>query len=126
MSLLHTTASGNAAVNAVVDLVDVGGGTAVISWTTSADAELCTTNLPNPSFGAAGASVAKQAALLGVPLTSSGASAGTVAKAVFKDRAGTEVFRCAVAVSASDINLSGVVMGAGETITISSLTYSVV
>lgn len=124
MALTHSTAAGNALVNTVVDLLDVGTGDPTISWTTSADAELCTTDLDGTA--AFGAASSKSAALAGVPLTSTGATAGTVAKAVFKDRDALEVFRCAVGTSGSDINLSGVVLGAAETITISALTYSVV
>lgn len=123
MALTHSTAAGNTAVNAVVDLLDVGGGAnATIVWATSADSTLATTQLSTVAFGAA---TAKAASLLGVPLTSSGGTAGTVAICIWKDKDGTEVFRGTVATSGGDINLGGVVLGAGETIAVSSCTYNV-
>jgi hypothetical protein len=122
MALLHSDAAGNAAVNAVVDLLDVAAP-GNISWTTSGDAALCETTLANPAFGAA---ATKSATLGGVPLTSTGATAGTVAKAKFRDGNDLLVFTGTVATSGADVNLSGVVLGNGETITISAGTYSVV
>ena len=124
MAVTHSTAAANAGIDTIVDLIDAGSTVTqgTIQWATSGNATLCATDLQDPAFGTA---AAKTATLLGVPLTSSGATAGTVAKAFFQDKDNTEVFRCAVGTSGSDINLSGVVLGTSETITINSLTYSV-
>ena len=124
MSVTHSTAAANAGIDAIVDLIDVGTTVTqgTIQWATSGDATLCATQLQDPAFGTA---AAKSSSLLGVPLTSSAATAGTVAKAFFQDQDNTEVFRCAVATSGGDINLSGVVLGTSETITLNSLTYSI-
>jgi len=124
MSVTHSTAAAVAGINAIVVLIDAGTANTQgsIQWTTSGNSTLCSTDLSTISFATA---TAKSTSLNGVPLTSSAATAGTVAKAYFVDKDRTTVFQCAVGTSGSDINLSGVVLGTSETITLNSLTYSI-
>ena len=120
MSLAHSSAARNAAATAVLNLLDAQttAGKCVIE--TSASAVLATLPLSKPSFGAPSAGVATANAI-----TSGTASAtGTAAKASFQDGNGTEVFNCAVAASGSDINLSSVSINSGDTVSITSLTYT--
>ena len=51
------------------------------------------------------------------------ATGGDVTKAVFKTSGSADVVYCAVGTSGSDINLSSVNIGAGDTVSISALTY---
>lgn len=112
----------SAAADAVVDLLDGGAGDATgdMTFTTAADAALCTCNMSNPAFGAASNGVATAAAI------SQGTvgTAGTIARCQFRNRANTEIFRCNVGTSGSDINLSSVSVAVNDTISITSLTYT--
>lgn len=57
--------------------------------------------------------------------TSATGNASPVATATLETSAGTVVSHCAVAASGSDINLSGgLTIGAGDTVSCSSLTYT--
>ena len=57
--------------------------------------------------------------------TNATGNASPVATATLETGAGTVVVHCAVAASASDINLSGgLTIGAGDTVACSSLTYT--
>lgn len=123
MAVTLTTAARNAACDAIVDLLDTGSTdpTGDIAFSTSAPATLCTNNLANPAFGSSSVGVATA----GTIAQGTVATGGTIALALFRNRANTEEFRCAVAQSASDINLTSVIVNIGDTIDVSSLTYTV-
>jgi len=122
MAVTHSTAARNAAADAVVDLLDAGTPPGDLVFLTSGDVTVCTVQLANPAFGAAAAGVAT---LGGVPLTSNGATAGTIAKAEFRNDAGTAVIFCAVSTSGSDINIpGGLTLATNDTVTVTSLTYT--
>ena len=123
MALTHSAAAKNAATDAVTALIGASGnlvfratgtlgapGTAVATCPLSADA------FADASSGTATANA----------ITSdTNAAGGTVATATLQTSAGTVVIHCAVAASGSDINMSnGLVITAGDTISVSSLTYS--
>lgn len=122
MAVTLTTTAKNAACDAIVDLVDSGAGDATgdLSFATSGVSVLCTCNFANPAFGAASSGVATANAIA----TGTASAAGTAALALFRNRANTEMFRCAVSTSGSDINLSSVTIAINDTITISSLTVT--
>lgn len=122
MAITLTTAARNAACNAVVDLIDVGttdaNGDIVIM--TSSDVEVATLAFANPAFGAAATGVATANAIA----ADTTATGGTAARFKFQDRNNTEVLRGNVATSGSDLNLSSLNIGAGDTISISSFTVT--
>lgn len=123
MAVTLTTAARNAAADAVVDLLDggtPGDSAGDIAFSTSAPATLCICPLSNPAFGAASTGVATAAAITQGTV----ATAGTIALALFRNRANTEIFRCAVGTSGSDINLSSVAVSVSDTIDVTSLTYT--
>lgn len=125
MAVSHPTATRNSIVDHVVDKLDLGSGNAAgrLYFLTGADADVVYIVCDNPAFGAASSG---SAAMAGVPKTSTAAAGNaTVAKGQFRDRDSTAIVNCAVSTSGSDINLSGVSLGAGDTITINSLSYSV-
>jgi len=127
MAVTLTTAARNAACDAIVDLLDGGAGDAAgdITFATSGAAlNLCTCAMSNPAFGAASTGVATASAISQGTVSGSG-NPSTIAVALFRNRANTEIFRCAVGTSGSDINLSSVSVSDSDTIDITSLTFTV-
>lgn len=125
MAVSHPTSVRNAIVDFVVDQIDGSTGTSTgrLYFMTSGDVDICYIACAATAFGSASSG---SASLASVPLTSTASSGtATVAKAQFRDKGGNAIINCAVSTSGSDINLSGVSLGAGDTITINSLTYSV-
>jgi hypothetical protein len=122
MAVTHSTAARDAAANAVVDLLDAGTPPGFLDFLTAADALVAQITLSTTAFGASSSGVAT---LAGVPLTSAGATAGTIAKAEFTNAAGTAVILCAVATSGSDINIpGGLTLATNDTVTVTALTYT--
>lgn len=123
-AITHTTATRNTLADTVVDLIDVGTtnpqGQLVIM--TSGDVEVATLNMSNPAFGAAAAGVATASAIS----DDTSATGGTAALFKLVDRDGTEIVRGTVTATGGggDIELSSVSIGAGDTVSISSLTYT--
>jgi hypothetical protein len=123
MSVTHSTAARNAATDAVTALIGASGrlkfratGTLGAPGTQIANLALSAT-----AFGASSAGTATANAIT----SDTSATAGTVATATLETSGGTVVIHCAVAASASDINLSnGLTVTAGDTISCSSLTYT--
>ena len=122
MAVTHPTAVRDGVANFVVDQIDEGTPPGALVFQTSGAVTVCSVTLANPAFGASSSGVAT---LAGVPLTSGGATAGTIAKAEFRNAAGTAKILCAVATSASDINIpGGLTLATNDTVTVTSLTYT--
>lgn len=119
MAVTHGSAIRNTICDAVVDAVDAGGAGSLV-FNTSGDVEVATLTFSGTAFGAASSGTATANAIT----SDTSATGGTVAKFVVKSGAGTTIFQGAVATSGSDINLSSLAVGAGDTVSISSLTYS--
>lgn len=126
MAVTHSTAARDAATNAVTALISTSGklvfrispssvaspGTAVATLTFSATA-----------FGASSSGTATANAITSD--TNAAGNASPVAFATLQTSGGTIVIHCAVAASASDINLTnGLTVSAGDTVSCSSLTYT--
>jgi hypothetical protein len=124
MALTHVTAVRNGLADYLVDLLDDGTtdaqGDLVIM--TSGDVEVATLALSNPAFGAAASGTATASAIT----SDSSATGGTAALFKLQDRDNGEVVRGTVTATGGggDIELSSVTIGAGSTVSISSLTYS--
>jgi hypothetical protein len=125
MSVTLTTAARNAACDAVVDLLDTGSGDATgdIAFQTSGNVTVCTNNLAATAFGSSSTGVAT-AGTIAQGTVSGTANPSTISQALFRNKSNTEQFRCAVGTTGSDINLSSVSVNDGDTIDISSLTYT--
>jgi hypothetical protein len=125
MALTHVTAIRNSLADLVVDAIDVGTtdaqGDLVIM--TSGDVEVATINLSATSFGAASSGTATMA---DVPLSDTNATGGTAALFMFQDRDNNEVVRGSVTATGGggDLQLSSTTIGATDTVTINSFTYS--
>jgi len=122
-AVTHSTAARNAMADAVVDLLDAGTPPGDLVFLTSGGATVCTITLETTAFGAAAAGVATMAQ--GSGKTSDGATAGTIAKAEFRNNAGTAVIFCAVGTTGSDINIpGGLALATDDMVVILSLTYT--
>ena len=126
MAVTLTTAARNAACDAIVDLLDAGAGAATIKLTlANGSTEVATLTMNDPAFGAAVAGVATMDASPTVEDTSATGNAGAATIAIFQDSDNTEVFRCAVGTSGSDINLTNNVIAATEGVQLTSFTVTV-
>lgn len=122
MAVTHPTAIRNGIADYVVDRLDLGSGTSAgrLVFQTSGSVAVATLALSNPAFGAASSGVATASTIT----SDTNAAGGTVSKAELRDRDATAVILCAVGTSGSDINLSSLTIGAGDTVSVSSLTYT--
>ena len=124
MSLVHITTARNGIADYIVDLLDVGAADAQgdLVFMTSGDVEVATPALSNPAFGAAASGTATANAIT----DDLSATGGTVALFKVVDRNNAEVFRGTVTATSGggDIELSSVIIGAGSTVSMTSLTYS--
>jgi hypothetical protein len=121
MALTHTTAIRNGIADYVVDAIDGGTGSGTLEFQTSGNVEVATLTFSATAFGAAGSGTATAATIT----DDTNATGGTVAKFVIKDGDGTEIFQgTAGDVGTEDIVLSSASIGAGDTVSCSSLTYS--
>lgn len=116
------TGTRNALADAFDDTVNTGSGTATAVLETSADAEVATFNLQNPAFGAASNGVIT---LQGVPLEDNDAAGGTIEHLSIYDRDGSKVSESPAATSGQEVTVSSLNVGAGEVVTLTSLTVTV-
>ena len=122
MSTTHSTASKVLATNAVVDQLD-GAGSKLCFRISAAGAIAATLTMATPAFGASSAGIATAGAI--ATNTNVAGNASPVSHATLQTSADVVAITCQVAASASDINMTGgLTIGAGDTISASSLTYS--
>jgi len=125
MAVTHSTAARNAATDAVTALIGASGnlklrlagnigapGTVVATCPLSADA------FGDSSNGTATANAISSD-------TNAAGNASPVANATLETSGGTVVIHCAVGASGSDINMTGgLTIAPGDTVEVSSLTYT--
>lgn len=125
MGLTLPTATRNAACNAVVDLIDVGGaGTLEFKSAASVTAgasEVATITFAATAFGAAATGTATMAS---APLSDTNATGGTVGHFTIFNNAGGNIMQGLVSTAGSDINMSSLVIGATDTVELTSLTIT--
>lgn len=125
MAVTHTTAARNAATDAVTALIGASGKLKFrLTGTVGAPGTaVATLSLSATAFGASSTGTATANAIASDTAATGNASA--VATASLETSAGTLVIHCAVAASASDINMSGgLTVASGDTVSCSSLTYT--
>ena len=125
MAVTHSTAARNAATDAVTALIGASGKLAFrLTGTVSAPGTtVATLNLSATAFPAAVTGTATANAISND--TNAAGNASPVATATLQTSAGVVVIHCAVAASASDINMTnGLTVAAGDTVSCSSLTYT--
>ena len=118
----HPTAVRNGIADFVVDQLDGGttNSTARMVFQTSGDVEVATLNMSNPAFGAAAAGVATAAAVS----DDTNATGGTVAQVILTDRDNTTIIEGTVGTSGTDIIVTSTAIAAGDTVRVTSLTYT--
>jgi len=122
MTLAHVAAIRNSLADLVVDAIDAGAGAGSIEFQTSGDVEVATLTFSDPAFGAASSGTATANSIA----SDTNATGGTIAKFRVFDSDSNEVFSGSVTASGGggDIEITSVAIGAGDTVSISSLTYS--
>ncbi len=112
------TAARNAMLNALTALLNGGD----IQFQTSGGNEVATLALAPTAFGAA----ANGVATAGTITDDSNAAGGTITKAQFRNSSGTSQFEVTVTATGGggDVELSSVVIGAGDTVSASSCTLT--
>ena len=125
MAVTHTTAARNAATDAVTALIGASGKLKFrLAGTVGAPGvAVATLSLSATAFGASATGTATAAAITSD--TAAAGNASAVATATLETSAGTVVIHCAVAASASDINMTnGLTIAVGDTVSCSALTYT--
>jgi len=125
MAVTHSTAARNAATDAVTALIGASGKLVFrLAGTVAAPGTaVATLSLSATAFAAASTGTATANAITSD--TNAAGNASAVATATLQTSAGTVVIHCAVAASASDINMTnGLTVAAGDTVSCSSLTYT--
>jgi hypothetical protein len=114
----------NAACDAIADLADAGAGAGSLVLKTSGDVEVATLTLSDPAFGNAAAGVATADTIT----SDTSATGGVAAKGVIEDSDANEVITGAAGAggSGAEFEISGgTTIGAGATVSCSSLTITV-
>lgn len=128
MAITHSTAMRNTLADAVDNYINsTGSATAagLMVFQNAAGSVLAQIALENPAFGAASAGQVSLSMGAGKSSTNAQSSSdSTCTKFEIRERDGNAVIFGSVGTTGSDINLSSTTIGTGDTVTISSLTYT--
>jgi hypothetical protein len=125
MAVTHSTAARNAATDAVTALIGASGNLKFRLTGTIGSPGAVVATLPLSADAFADSSSGTATANAITSDTNAAGNASAVATATLETSGGTIVIHCAVAASASDINMSnGLTVAAGDTVSCSSLTYT--
>jgi hypothetical protein len=122
MAVTHSAALRDVLCNAAVDSIDNGAAAGTLEFQTVASAEVATLPFSDPAFGAASSATATASAIT----SDTNATGGTITKAVLQDSDGNDKILCSVTATGGggDIELSAVVISAGQTVAVTALTYT--
>ena len=125
MAITHASATTREALAQVVlDAIDGDAAAGTLELQTSGDSEVATLTLSYPCGTLGGTSNATLT--FSSVSDDTNATGGTVAKFVIKDNSGDAILTGSVTVTGGggDIELSSVAIGAGDTVSVSSLAYT--
>jgi hypothetical protein len=122
MPVTHPTAIRSGIADYVVDQLDLNTPPAKLVLQTSGGTAVATLTFSNPAFGSASSGVATASAIT----QDSSAAGGTAAKAELRQGGATPVVLCSVSATGGggDIQLNNATITAGQTVSITSLTYT--
>jgi hypothetical protein len=122
MPVTHPTAIRSGIADYVVDQLDLNTPPAKLVLQTSGGTAVATLTFSNPAFGSAASGVATASAIT----QDSSAAGGTAAKAELRQGGATPVVLCSVSATGGggDIQLNNATITAGQTVSITSLTYT--
>lgn len=123
-TLQHPTLVRNTIADTVVDLIDAGGSAGTLNfYTSNGGTLLATLTFSSTAFGAAASGVATAAAIT----EDANTAAGTVAWFEVHDSSGNTIFEGDVTdddTGTGSILLSSTTLGTGDTLSVTSLTYT--
>ena len=123
-TLQHPTSVRNGIADYVVDLIDAGSGAGALKfYTSNGGTLLATLTFSDPAFGAAATGTATSSTIT----SNTNTGAGTVAWFEVEDSDGNVVFEGDVSSDddgTGSIQLSSTALGTGDTVSVSSLTYT--
>lgn len=117
MTVSHLAETRNGIADYVVDQLNNG---TLVFYAANGVTEVATLTFGAAAFGAAAAGVATANAIT----SDTNATGGTTTIANLVRSNASEIVECSVGISGEDINLSNNVIGAGDTVSISALTYA--
>lgn len=122
MAVTHGSTVRTSVCNFIVDKLDTTGGAASLIFQTSTGGEVATLTMSATAFGAATtAAVATANAIT----SDTNATGGTVAQFVLRAAVGSaDIILGSVDSSGADINISSTSIGGGDTVQVTSLTYT--
>lgn len=122
MAVTHPTATRNGIADYVVDQLDLNTPPGKLVFQTSGGAAVATLTFSNPAFGSAASGTATASAIT----SDTNAVGGTTTKAELRQGNATAIVLCSVTNTGGggDIQLSSTVISAGQTVSVTSLTYS--
>jgi hypothetical protein len=124
MALTLATTMRDAIADAVDATINAGGGAGYLEFQTSGDVEVATITFDATAFGASSTGTITMAS---APKSDTSATGGTMAKFKIYDNGapGTLLITGSVGTSGEDINFAGgLVVGAGDTVTLTSFTIT--
>ena len=119
MAVTHSALTRNAIADAVLAEIDIDVGAGTLEFQTSGAVEAATVTLSDPA-----GTVTNEVLTFSAITDDTSATGGTVDRFVIKANGGGARVLGSVAVAGGDINLSSLVIGVGDTVSISSLTYT--
>jgi hypothetical protein len=122
MAVTHPALVRSAIADLVCGQINEGTPPGKLVMQTAAAATVATLTFTNPAFAAAAAGMSTANAIV----SDTNAVGGTIAKAELRNAAGTPKVLCSVTATGGggDIQLSSVVVSAGQTVSMSALTYT--
>lgn len=119
MATTHSAAVRNTLADAVLTAIDQDVGAGNLVFRTAGDVEVATLALIDPA-----GSVTAEVLTFSAISDDTNATGGTTTKATIEDNSGDIILNCSVATSGGDITISSTAIGAGDTVSCSSLTYT--
>jgi hypothetical protein len=123
MAVTHATATRTSIATAVLNAIDAGSNAKLVFRTSGTvgtpGTAVATLTCSDPS-----GTVSNGVLTFSAITSDTNAAGGTVATATLQTSADVVCVHCAVSTSGSDINLSSLAVGAGDTVSVSSLTYT--